>query len=624
MRGGTKIVNNLLMALLITAAVLVVPLLAQAAPDSQDAQFAAAPAFPQTETVAAADAGIEIRAIQIIGLSKLTEEQVLPGLTIKAGDILVGNATAKLSDAAESLFNSGWFRTKPVLSLDTYGDTVGSAAVLKVEVQENPLYAGTRVTGNTLVSTERLIQEIEGHPGANGTMEGAKLVKGQVINVKKLVNGLDGMLKLYQEMGYVAAGVQDYKYSLSGPDEGIVDIKLSEGLVEEVIISGLKKTQERVVRSQITHVREGSVLTSNALQRDMEQIYNTGLFDTVEPSLQASLKEGYAKVVFDVTEATTGQAGVGLGYSTVNGIQGSLNYNERNLFNSGKTLGTSLIFSRNKPGFEINYGDPYFTNRGFWNVGVFSLHNRQQRYPGSAYESEIDVDTKGASFGYGMHLNDYDSWLANFSVTDYDYRIVKGDPFIDYSPSQRARLSAEGQTNKLGMSFTRDTRDNVFDTHQGYMGKMIGEFAGFGGDFNFNKWTAEGREFFKVGPGSLGFRQRLGWATGDVPIYEEYRLGGVNSIRGVNEDLLTGTHSMLSNMEYRVPINDMFGAVAFMDYGAAGESFSGMDSALGAGVGARVRIRALGLGAVRLDYGWKLQGDDEEDHQFHFWLGEMF
>ena len=623
MRGGMISVNNLWIALLITAALWGVPAFAAGEGAQLDAQFAA-PALSNIETVAAADAGIEIRAIQVIGLTHLTEEQVLPGLTIKAGDILVGNATAKLSDAAESLFNSGWFRTKPVLSLDTYGDAVGSAAVLKVEVNENPLYAGARITGNSLISSERLVQEFEGRPGANGQMEGAKLVKGQVINVKKLVSGLDGMLKLYQDMGYIAAGVQDYRYSLAPPDEGMVDVKLSEGIVEEVILSGLNKTEERVVRSRITHVRQGSILTSNALQRDMEQIYNTGLFDTVEPSLQSSLKEGYAKVVFDMTEAPTGQAGVGLGYSTINGIQGTLSYNEKNLFGSGKTLGSTLIFSGSKPGFEINYGDPYFTDRAFWNIGVFSLHNRQQRYPGSAYESEIDIDTKGASFGYGMHLNDYDSWLASFSVTDYDYRIVKGDPFINYSPRQRARLSASGQTNKLGLSFTRDTRDNVFSTHQGYMGKVTGEFAGFGGDFNFNKWTVEGREFFKVGPGSLGFRQRVGIGTGDVPIYEEYRLGGANSIRGLQEDLVTGTHSLLSNVEYRVPINDMFGAVAFMDYGAAGESWSGMDSGMGAGIGARINIRQLGLGAVRLDYGWKLHGDDDQDARFHFWLGEMF
>ena len=68
----------------------------------------------------------------------------------------------------------------------------------------------------------------------------------------------------------------------------------------------------------------------------------------------------------------------------------------------------------------------------------------------------------------------------------------------------------------------------------------------------------------------------------------------------------------------------MFSAAAFMDYGAAGESLSNMESALGAGVGARISIPQLGIGAVRLDYGWPLQGGEDTGSRFHFFLGEMF
>jgi len=619
MQGVIPSANKLWISVLIACAFLFVYANGANAQDEASRAELLAPTAAGPAT-AAPGGGIEIRAVQVNGLEHLSESVVIAGLTIKVGDILVGNFTAKKNEAEQALYNTGWFRSQPEIALDS----VEGGVAITVTVQENPLYKGTQLKGNTLFSTERLVRELEGTPGPDGKVSGARLVRGEVINVKKLVAGLDAILNLYQGNGYIAAGIQDYSFSLAPADEGVVSVTIGEGMLEEVIISGLNRTKENVVRGQITHMRQGRVIMRADVERDLNQVYNTGLFDSATPSLEPSLKEGYAKLVITVEEAPTGQVGLGLGYSTLNGLQGSVSYNERNLFGTGKQLNAMVTFSANRPGFDVSYADPYLTERSFWSVGLFSLDTRQQRNVGTPYESELAVQTKGVDLGYGQRLSDYDSWQASFSVADYDYTIRKGDPFYGYSPAQRARLAAAGQTRKVGLTYSHDTRDNQFSTKEGYLGKATGELAGFGGDFDFNKWTFEGREFFRLGPGSLGFRQRLGIANGTVPLYEEYRLGGVNSIRGVSEDLLTGTHSFLSNVEYRLPINETFGVVGFVDSGWAGETLSSADYAAGAGLGLRVRVRALGLGAVRLDYGWELAGEPGSNNRFHFFLGEMF
>lgn len=572
------------------------------------------------QIVAQARDGIEIKSIAITGLERLDEGAVLTGLTIKAGDVIVLNATKKLNDAAEALYNTGWFRSKPLLSLSGVGD----GAVLEVEVEENPVYRGARITGNTLFSTERLLRELEGTVGEDGQVTGAKLVKGEVVNSRKLFEGIDGIMAVYQDAGYIGAGVSNPTIIFAGEDEGIVEVPVTEGTIDEVIVTGLGKTRQSVVDSQITHLQPGMVLERNDLERDLNQIYNTGLFESVVPNLEPSLKPGHVRVVIQVEEAPTGQAGFGLGYSTVNGLQGSVSYREKNLFGRGKQIGTTITFSNSDPGFEISYTDPYGQGGSFWGLGLYSINERQQRNPGTTYESELDVDKAGAKVFWGQKLNDFDSYQVSFGVADYDYEIIRGDPFQGTDPRLRARLSAEGETRKFGTSFSHDTRDNIFETHRGFLGSVSTEFAGFGGDFSFNKWILESREFFEIGPGTLGFRQQLGFANGDVPIYEEFRRGGVNSIRGVSEDLITGTHSFLSNTEYRIPISQMFSAVAFLDAGWAGSSFSDMENAAGAGIGARIKIPALGLGAVRLDYGVELTGEEGTNKRFHFFLGEMF
>lgn len=609
MKGGYSPVDKLWIVVLIVCMGLFV------APHA-----ASAAAMQQPEIIAAANEGIEITSIAVTGLDKLDESIVISGLTIKAGDILVGNATKKLTDATEALYNTGWFRDKPVLSLDGHGE----GAILSVEVIENPVYIGTRLSGNTLFSTDRLLREIEGTATADGRRTGARMVWGQVISSRKLISALDGILAVYQDAGYIGAGIANYSIITNGPDAGLVEITLTEGLVDEVIISGLDRTRESVVRSQITHLRSGSILRRSDVERDLNQVYNTGLFESVMPLLEPSLKEGYVRVVVEVEEAPTGQAGFGLGYSTINGLQGSVNYREKNLFGRGKQIATTLTFTNSKPGFDVTYTDPYAAGRSFWGVGVYIMNTRQQRFPGTANESELEIDKQGGNVFWGQKINDFDSYQVSLGLADYDYEIIKGDPFRGTDPRYRARLAAEGQTRKVGTTFTRDTRDNIFSTTEGYMGKASGEIAGFGGDFSFNKWTLEGREFYKLGPGTLGLRQRTVFASGSLPIYEQDRLGGVATVRGVSEDQVTGSHSFLNNIEYRYKITDMFGAVAFLDSGWAGESYGSMDGVVGAGIGARINIKQLGLGAVRLDYGWELAGETGNNQRFHFFLGEMF
>jgi outer membrane protein insertion porin family len=589
----------------------------EAAPAADDGQVQAGDLVP---TYASDDEDIQIRNLHINGLHNLDDSSVLTNLTIRPGDILVGNYTEKLHEAAQALYDSGWFQDTPELSLDPAGP---GAANLEVTVVENPLYAGTQITGNTLFSEDRLLAEVEGPADASGMRAGGVLVPGEVINNNRVVDAVERVLDVYQAAGYVSVQPGQYGIGTGGDEEGMVNIPLVEGVVDEIIVTGNDKTNEGVIRSQITHVHTGEILRREDIERDLQQIYNTGLFEAVTPTFEPGLEAGKMKMVVEVEEAATGQAGVGLGYSTVNGLQGTLSYSEKNLFGNGKAVDGQIIFSRNQPGFEINLSDPYAGRNSFWSAGIFNLHSRQQRFPGQPYESELEIDTKGVNFAYGQHISDTDSWQSAFTVTDYDYDIRKGDPFRGLTARQRARLSAQGETRKLGLSYLHDTRDNKFDSHEGFMGQATGEFAGFGGDFQFNKYTLEAREFTPMGPGTFAMRQRLGTSTGTLPIYEEFRLGGVNSIRGVSEDLLTGSSSLLTNFEYRYQLNKMFGVVGFVDSGWAGESLSSMDHALGAGVGARVKIRALGIGAVRLDYGWALAGADSGS-RFHFFLGEMF
>lgn len=565
-----------------------------------------------TITLAAAPSraqGVLVNNIQITGLVNLDQSVVINALTIKPGQEISGNVLTELNKNSEALYATGFFQEPPQLSLDYYeGKTI-----LFIKVLENPEFKDVVFTGNTIFPTEQLRAFITQAPG-------------EVTNLMQLERDItDGILGLYVDQGYVGAYIQEFALSTLEEDKGTVYIAISEGMVEDITFEGNNKTKTSLLKMIVgRQLKAGEVLRKEKVEKSIEDLYNTGIFEQVEPTMEPAATGGNIIVKFKMAEATTGQAGVGLGYSTANGLQGTLSYGERNLLGEGKAISAQLVFSENNPGYQVNYSDPYLSALNFISASIFDLNYRQQRDPGSPAESEIDVDSTGGDFTFGHHFSDTLSGSVALGVVDYDYTVLKGDPFHDYDPIRRARLQQTGQNRSVTLSMTNDERDNVFTTHDGSYLSGSAQIAGFGGDFDFRKYIVDGRLFVPhMDKNTLALHVRAGMADGDTPVFEEFRLGGVNTVRGVPEDYLIGTKMLMFNGEYRFPLDKKktFTGVIFADWATVGTDFNNTDDAYTAGLGVRFRVPALGLGSIRLDLGWDLR---EGGTRLHFGIGEMF
>ncbi len=553
--------------------------------------------------------GITVNSIQIIGLENLDERVVLDTIGIKAGETITGNVVSTLDENSRRLYDTGYFLEPPKLSLDYYEEKT----ILVVEVIENPPFRELIITGNTIYPTEEL-------------MKAFTTKQGEVINVRKLEEEIaQGIVDRYTGDGYIGAYIIDFGIVTTGEAKGTVYVTVGEGVIEDFSFEGNEKTKESLLRMMVSrHIHTGDVLRREKLERVMQDYYNVGIFEKVEPTIEPSETQGKIILKISVSEAPTGQAGVGIGYSTVNGVQGSISFQERNFRGKGETVSALVIFSRNNPGYELAYSDPYLTQKNYFSTSLYDLNYRQQRDPGSPVESELDIDSTGGSFSFGERFSDTLSGSIGISLVDYDYTVVKGDPFAGFGPERRARLQEAGQTRSVTLSLNHDTRDNIYSSTRGAVYSASTQIAGFGGDFDFRKYILEARNFFPRGRGdTFGVRARVGIAEGNVPIFEEFRLGGVFSVRGLPEDALIGTKSLLLNAEYRFPIDKekTFVAAIFTDWASVGESFSELKTGYGAGIGIRFRVPALGLGALRLDLGWDIK---EGGSRLHFGIGEMF
>ena len=121
--------------------------------------------------------------------------------------------------------------------------------------------------------------------------------------------------------------------------------------------------------------------------------------------------------------------------------------------------------------------------------------------------------------------------------------------------------------------------------------------------------------------------------AGKLPFFEQFFLGGSESLRGYLEDRFWGQNVFLASVEYRRPLANRITGVLFSDVGDAWgtssafqfknpklrtdflqhQTFSPSPSI---GLGLRV---ATPIGPVRLDYGFGLQGG-----RLHFSIGQSF
>ena len=179
----------------------------------------------------------------------------------------------------------------------------------------------------------------------------------------------------------------------------------------------------------------------------------------------------------------------------------------------------------------------------------------------------------------------------------------------------------------------RDSRDRIFNPTEGSDNSITVKHAGapFGGDIGFTKYIADSGWYFPLFWDTVGLLHgRTGYihedAVGEVPTWERFYLGGMNSVRGYDwrdisprdprtGDEIGGDKMVQFNAELMIPIIRKAGlmGVLFYDTGNAYDDGEDIDlSDLRKSVGYGVRWYSP-MGPMRLEYGYILETDSRGD-----------
>lgn len=541
--------------------------------------------------------------------------------------------------AIEDFYHDEGYLRAVVLNHQEAMSADGKKVTITLTVREGVQYSlgDTSLSGNVLVEDKDMMAAF-----------GYK--KGDLIHKKDFDEAVHKMRSLYADKGYIYAMVNPqmtYDDDLKKVD---IVFDVTEGqmaYVQDIKIVGNYKTQDYVIRREMV-INAGDKFEADKIKLSVQNLYNLGFFDEVNPDVQPGDAPGKQVLVLRVKERKTGSISVGGGYSSVDGFVGNIKLEEANLFGKGQHVNLDLEFGASRASASVGFTEPWLFNTPtsfslslFDTTRVFTSSIRNPDGTNNFYtESQI-----GGSISLGRRLSRFWSIYGTYSLQNVNIYDVDAN----YTTIGTSQYIAA--TNTTTSAFTPrlvyDSRDNYFDPTTGWKHQLSIEFAGgpLGFDNNFIKVVQDSSVFAPLPAGFvIGEHVRLGaaqayWFAGrgyrDVPVYEKFYAGGTDTIRGYNErtvgPLAGGNALFVSNTELKHPIVGPLRGVLFFDAGDSWTnawSLSESNLQMGAGMGVRLTIPGT-IMDIRLDYGWPINSNlstlaAPPGGVLHFNLGNLF
>jgi outer membrane protein insertion porin family len=571
---------------------------------------------------------ISIEQIVIEGAHGLTPKEIKAVMATQEREFYVLPGTVQRQKLEEDvdrileLYNDNGYVQARVESADIQVDRENARAVVVIVVVEGPQFrvGGVDVTGNSVLPVEEIRRRISLKPG-------------DVYSRAKLRDSVKAITDLYSSIGRASADVAPTIAQDLANRRINLAFEITEGpevYVERINIAGNTRSQEKILRREIP-MAEGDLFTSQKLARARQKLVNLNYFDRVNATTAPGSAKDKIIVNIDVTEKPTGIFSIGGGYSSADGILGTLNLSQRNFLGRGWIVSLQLAGGANVQNGTISFTEPWLFDRPL--SAGFDLFNNRRVF------TDYTVNSLGGDVRLGHPIGDFSRWNAVYRVSQDKISDVAATASSNLLDQQGTHL-----TSLVGLSLARDTRDSIFETTRGTNSSIGLDVAGVGFGEQWFRTVASVSYFHPawrdhvIGTRLMG-GYSLGWGNQPVPLFERFFLGGANSIRSFKAQEVSpkdssgtrigGNIELVGNVEYTVPLFFGIRAAVFLDVGnvwgpdiSGGQKFDITDLHWAGGLGFRW---VSPFGPIRVDYGVNLNpGKGEPFGNFAFSVGSAF
>ncbi|MGJ5630816.1 BamA/TamA family outer membrane protein [Nostoc sp. CALU 1950] len=587
------------------------------------------PSSPKTTTT---ESNLVVTAteVQVVGANQELQDIIRKVIKTQAGG---ETSQSQLQKDVTAILDTGLFSNVSVNSFSTQ-------AGLNVVYQVQPVIVRSlQLSGAKVLTYQVAQQQLQSQIGTTISPAGLQQAVAQIN-------------KWYADNGYNLARV----LSIKPNSQGILTVNVAEGLVSDIKFRFINeegktvdskgnpvagRTKPDFLQQQLK-LKSGQIFQENVVKQDIQQLYRTGLFESVNVALEGDATK--LDLVYQLKE--TGARGVNLGgsYNADQGLVGTISYQDQNVGGINDTLGVNLAVSSRDLQFNSKFISPYRTtnpDRLGYTVNGFRNQELSETFDDKITLANGDKVREG-QIGGGISLQrPLDDWNTSLGLNYTRTSIRDRQGNITPNDAQGNPLSASGtgvdDLTTVSFTATKDQRNNPLNPTQGSILSLsteqsvpIGE-----GNISLNRLKANYSQYLPVQlfnsqqPQVFAVNVQAGTVIGNLPPYESFNLGGSNSVRGYDSgEVGSGRSYVLASAEYRFPVLPIVGGVLFADFASdlgSGDTVLGDPAGVrdkqgyGFGYGAGVRLNSP-LGLIRADYGINDQGESK----VHLGIGQRF
>ena len=456
-----------------------------------------------------------------------------------------------------------------------------------------------------------------------------QITKKDFYDREAILKDMDYLANVCNDEGFANADINprtEAQEQTQTVDVNYIIVKGNLVYFNRINIAGNTKTRDKVIRRELYFV-EGDLYNRTWLKNGYASLNRLRYFQEVDFQSEKGPDETLTDVNIHVKEKPTGIFSVGAGYSALDHAVATAQISQQNLFGRGQTLSLKTSIGASTSLYNLSFVEPWLFDMPLWSK--FDLWNFYRTY------DSYTLSTKGfdATLGYPL-------WWW-YRVTGYiGYRLSSSDvhDVLDSASTIIKRQVGQTTTSGVTLTVTRDSTDDRMFPTRGSKNSVSVEYTGgpFLGDVSFTRLGGTSAWFFPLPfDNVIALRGRIGYMYNnggiDIPIFERYFLGGINSLRGLRSigptdpatgDVLGGLTMLNFNADYVFPLIKNVGmkGVLFFDTGNAWDSgYHVGDMRMTAGTGIRWYSP---IGPLRLEWGYVLDRmQNEPASRWEFTIG---
>lgn len=377
------------------------------------------------------------------------------------------------------------------------------------------------------------------------------------ITFAELMQVQEAITKRYVDQGYITSGAVIPPQTL---EQNVVVVQIVEGELEDILVTGTRRLNPNYVRSRLA-IGARKPLNREKLLQALQLLQFNPLIQSISAELSSGPRPGTNFLEVRVNEAKTFNAQIDLDNNrspAVGSLRRGARITEANLLGQGDVLQVGYANTTGSNVIDFNYAYPVNPRNGTVSVNFEQSWNRIVEEPFDPLD--IKANSFNLSLNFRQPIIETPNRLVALGVSAY--RRESQTSILGVPLKLSAGANDEGLTRVSALRFFQEW------VERGSQFVLAARSELSVGVDAFDAWLdtppPNGRFFYWRGQlqwvrqfaADTFFILRSDMQLADRPLspFDQFSVGGWNTVRGYRQDLLLADNGITASAEFRYPI----------------------------------------------------------------------